>query len=118
MQGIAVPSLWTLQCRMSSKSCGMTSCQPWGQVNVSICAGHLAAAATCSNALLSVLRRRAASLALHCADCTCMLTHCGVPAECCIWPFYQTFNFARVPVQHQLLVCNLGSLLDSTFLCW
>lgn len=39
-------------------------------------------------------------------------------AECCIWPMYQTLNFARVPVQHQLLVCNLGSLLDSTFLCW
>eukprot|EP00891_Asterochloris_glomerata_P009857 jgi/Astpho2/9857/Aster-x1614 len=38
--------------------------------------------------------------------------------ECCIWPMYQTLNFARVPVQHQLLVCNLGSLLDSTFLCW
>ena len=76
------------------------------------------ASATCGIAVLSKSKWPAASPALHCANCTCLLTPHGAPAECCIWPMYQTLNFARVPVQHQLLVCNLGSLLDSRFLCW
>lgn len=39
-------------------------------------------------------------------------------AEVAIWPAYQAVNFARVPVQHQLLMCSIGTLFDSTFLCW
>ncbi|DBA79766.1 TPA: hypothetical protein ACH3X1_008431 [Trebouxia sp. C0004] len=39
-------------------------------------------------------------------------------AEMAIWPAYQAVNFARVPVQHQLLICSVGTLFDSTFLCW
>ena len=39
-------------------------------------------------------------------------------AEIAIWPAYQAVNFARVPVQHQLLMCSVGTLFDSTFLCW
>jgi hypothetical protein len=39
-------------------------------------------------------------------------------AELAFWPAFQAFNFARVPVRHQLLVVNLACLLDATFLCW
>ncbi|KAK9806839.1 hypothetical protein WJX72_004536 [[Myrmecia] bisecta] len=39
-------------------------------------------------------------------------------AEAIIWPPYQYLNFARVPVQHQLLMCNAGAVLDGTFLSW
>lgn len=39
-------------------------------------------------------------------------------AELAIWPAYQTFNFAKVPVRHQLLFVNSGCLIDATFLCW
>ncbi|KAK9836069.1 hypothetical protein WJX74_006329 [Apatococcus lobatus] len=39
-------------------------------------------------------------------------------AELAVWPGFQTINFWKVPVQHQLLVVNLASLIDSTFLCW
>ena len=39
-------------------------------------------------------------------------------AELAVWPGFQTLNFWKVPVQHQLLVVNLASLIDSTFLCW
>lgn len=39
-------------------------------------------------------------------------------AEIAIWPAYQAVNFARVPVQHQLLMCSIGTLFDSSFLCW
>ncbi|KAL3161885.1 hypothetical protein ABBQ38_008974 [Trebouxia sp. C0009 RCD-2024] len=39
-------------------------------------------------------------------------------AEVAVWPAYQAVNFARVPVHHQLLMCSVGTLFDSTFLCW
>jgi protein Mpv17 len=39
-------------------------------------------------------------------------------AELAFWPAFQAFNFARVPLRHQLLVVNLACLLDATFLCW
>jgi len=39
-------------------------------------------------------------------------------AELLIWPAVQTFNFAKVPVRHQLLFVNSASLIDATFLCW
>jgi len=39
-------------------------------------------------------------------------------AELAIWPAFQTFNFAKVPVRHQLLFVNSASLMDATFLCW
>ena len=34
------------------------------------------------------------------------------------WPAFQTLNFWRVPVKHQLLTVNAACILDSTFLCW
>ena len=34
---------------------------------------------------------------------------------CCL---LQVINFARVPLRHQLLVMNGGTILDSAFLCW
>ena len=39
-------------------------------------------------------------------------------AELAVWPAFQTFNFSKVPVRHQLLMVNLGCLGDATFLCW
>lgn len=39
-------------------------------------------------------------------------------AESVGWPAVQAVNFAYVPVQHQLLVVNVVSLLDCTFLSW
>ena len=30
----------------------------------------------------------------------------------------QVLNFARVPLRHQLVVMNGGTILDSAFLCW
>ena len=39
-------------------------------------------------------------------------------AELAVWPAFQTLNFSRVPVRHQLLMVNLGCLGDATFLCW
>lgn len=39
-------------------------------------------------------------------------------AELAIWPAFQTLNFAKVPVRHQLLFVNAGCLVDATFLCW
>ncbi|KAK9806218.1 hypothetical protein WJX72_005796 [[Myrmecia] bisecta] len=39
-------------------------------------------------------------------------------AELVFWPTFQTINFWKVPVQHQLLAVNTACLLDSTFLCW
>ena len=31
---------------------------------------------------------------------------------------FQVLNFARVPLRHQLVVMNGGTILDSAFLCW
>jgi len=39
-------------------------------------------------------------------------------AESVGWPAVQGINFAYVPVQHQLLVVNVVSLVDCTFLSW
>ena len=39
-------------------------------------------------------------------------------AESVAWPAVQALNFWRVPVQHQLLVVNVVSLADCTFLSW
>lgn len=42
-------------------------------------------------------------------------TYC---AEMLIWPGFQTLNFTKVPVAHQLLAVNVMSLLDASFLSW
>ena len=39
-------------------------------------------------------------------------------AEVMVWPVVQTFNFARVPVQHQLLVVNGMTIVDAAFISW
>lgn len=39
-------------------------------------------------------------------------------AELVFWPAFQTINFWKVPVRHQLLTVNVACLLDATFLCW
>jgi hypothetical protein len=39
-------------------------------------------------------------------------------AESVAWPAVQGVNFWKVPVQHQLLVVNVVSLADCTFLSW
>eukprot|EP00798_Chlamydomonas_sp_ICE-L_P011152 gene11152-18773_t len=39
-------------------------------------------------------------------------------AELFIWPGFQTFNFTKVPLQHQLLAVNCMTLVDATFLAW
>jgi hypothetical protein len=39
-------------------------------------------------------------------------------AESVAWPAVQGLNFWKVPVQHQLLVVNVVSLADCTFLSW
>ncbi|KAK9803230.1 hypothetical protein WJX73_007509 [Symbiochloris irregularis] len=39
-------------------------------------------------------------------------------AELAVWPAFQAVNFSKVPVRHQLLMVNLASLADATFLCW
>lgn len=38
--------------------------------------------------------------------------------ELAFWTAFQTWNFTKVPVRHQLLAVNLASLLDATFLSW
>jgi protein Mpv17 len=38
--------------------------------------------------------------------------------ECTVWPPFQALNFARVPLRHQLVVTNGGTIADSAFLCW
>ena len=38
-----------------------------------------------------------------------------ITRHCC---FMQVINFARVPLRHQLVVMNGGTILDSAFLCW
>ena len=39
-------------------------------------------------------------------------------AESLVWPAIQWVNFSRVPLQHQLMVVNVASLADCTFLSW
>lgn len=39
-------------------------------------------------------------------------------AELAVWPAFQTWNFSKVPVRHQLLAVNVAALGDATFLCW
>lgn len=39
-------------------------------------------------------------------------------AESAVWPAVQGLNFWLVPLQHQLLVVNVVSLADCTFLSW
>ncbi len=39
-------------------------------------------------------------------------------AEVVVWPAYQALNFARVPVRHQLMVCNMATIVDASFLSW
>ncbi|KAF5836930.1 hypothetical protein DUNSADRAFT_5261 [Dunaliella salina] len=39
-------------------------------------------------------------------------------AELVIWPAFQTFNFVKIPVQHQLLAVNFMTLVDASFLSW
>jgi hypothetical protein len=46
------------------------------------------------------------------------LRYCRLAAESVAWPAVQAWNFWRVPVQHQLLVVNVVSLADCTFLSW
>ena len=41
-----------------------------------------------------------------------------VAMECLVWPPFQVLNFARVPLRHQLVVMNGGTIADSAFLCW
>jgi hypothetical protein len=39
-------------------------------------------------------------------------------ASLAIWPLFQTANFTRVPLRHQLLAVNGMTLLDASFLSW
>lgn len=39
-------------------------------------------------------------------------------ARHCCFMRMQIVNFARVPLRHQLVVMNGGTILDSAFLCW
>ena len=38
--------------------------------------------------------------------------------EMSLWPVVQSFNFWRVPVQHQLLVVNSATIVDAAFMSW
>ncbi|GBF91276.1 hypothetical protein Rsub_03596 [Raphidocelis subcapitata] len=38
--------------------------------------------------------------------------------EISVWPFLQSLNFWKVPVQHQLLVVNSFTVLDAAFMSW
>ena len=38
--------------------------------------------------------------------------------EMLVWPPFQVVKFARVPLRHQLVVMNGGTILDSAFICW
>jgi protein Mpv17 len=45
----------------------------------------------------------------------------GLPtlaAELTVWPVIQVFNFAKVPLQYQLLVVNGVTIFDATFMSW
>lgn len=35
-----------------------------------------------------------------------------------VWPALNAINFAKVPVEHQLLFVNLLAIFDSSFLIW
>lgn len=39
-------------------------------------------------------------------------------AELMVWPVIQVFNFAKVPLQYQLLVVNGVTIFDATFMSW
>lgn len=39
-------------------------------------------------------------------------------AELAVWPVVQAANFKLVPVQYQLLVVNLFTILDASFMSW
>jgi protein Mpv17 len=38
--------------------------------------------------------------------------------ELSVWPFVQSINFWKVPVQHQLLVVNSATIVDAAFMSW
>lgn len=38
--------------------------------------------------------------------------------EVSVWPFVQSVNFWKVPVQHQLLVVNSATVVDAAFMSW
>jgi protein Mpv17 len=38
--------------------------------------------------------------------------------EVSVWPFIQSVNFWKVPVQHQLLVVNGATVMDAAFMSW
>lgn len=38
--------------------------------------------------------------------------------EMSLWPVVQSFNFWRVPLQHQLLVVNSATVVDAAFMSW
>lgn len=38
--------------------------------------------------------------------------------EVSLWPFIQSVNFWKVPVQHQLLVVNSATVIDAAFMSW
>jgi len=38
--------------------------------------------------------------------------------EVSVWPFIQSLNFWKVPVQHQLLVVNSATVIDAAFMSW
>ncbi len=38
--------------------------------------------------------------------------------EMVVWPPFQVLNFAKVPLRHQLVVMNGGTIMDSAFICW
>jgi protein Mpv17 len=39
-------------------------------------------------------------------------------AEVSIWPIVQSVNFSVVPLQHQLLVINVFTIMDAAFMSW
>lgn len=39
-------------------------------------------------------------------------------AEVSLWPIVQSVNFSVVPLQHQLLVINLFTIIDAAFMSW
>lgn len=39
-------------------------------------------------------------------------------AEVSLWPIVQSVNFSLVPLQHQLLVINLFTIIDAAFMSW
>ena len=42
----------------------------------------------------------------------------ALTAEVFFWPAIQAFNFAKVPLQYQLLVVNSFTVVDATFMSW